>query len=283
MTEKTNLPATMSQTTSLFPSREQWSMIQEQAKVLVKTGMLPETIKRPEQAIAIMLKGRELDVPPLQAFSQINVIKGKPTLSPELMLGLIYQRVPGTVIHYEQNDDKACRIKVTRPGHQPQEFGFSMEDAKTAGLSTKHNWKTYPRAMLRSRAISEMARALFPDAVSGCGYTAEEISPDSTVNEEGDIIKIDPALQQPVRETQSFDGPEVQTDANAQKGLSDSQLAELGDLIKSAGWSRDDARKVCESAWGVKSSIDLDDNQYQLLCGTLKQGKTADEVLKELV
>jgi len=281
MTEKTNLPATMSQTTSLFPSQEQWGVIADQANMLVKTGFLPSAIKKPEQAVAIMLKGRELGLPPMQAFSQINVIQGKPALNPEGMLALIYRNVPGTVVRYVQNDEKACVMEVTRPGHQAETFSFTMKDAGQAGLSGKDNWKKYPRAMLRSRCVSEMARALFPDAIAGCSYTPEELDPDAQVTETCEPIQI--RADGAVVETESFDGPEVQTDANAQKGLTDSQLAELGDLIKSAGWSRDDARKVCESAWGVKSSIDLDDNQYQLLCGTLKQGKTAAEVLEGLV
>jgi len=42
-------------------------------------------------------------------------------------------------------------------------------------LANKDNWKKYPKAMLRARAVSEMARTLFPDIIAGCGHTPDEI------------------------------------------------------------------------------------------------------------
>lgn len=167
----TNLPAEI----ELFPSTETWGLMKQQASVLVQGGFLPHSIKTPEQAISIMLAGRELGIPPMEAFSSISVIKGKPTKSPELMLKLILRMFPTTKITYKVMNNEKCEMVVTRPGQEPQEFCFSMADAKQAGLASKDNWKNYTRAMLRSRCIGEMARALFPDAISGSSYTPEEI------------------------------------------------------------------------------------------------------------
>jgi len=38
-----------------------WAVMREQADTLVKTGFLPAAIKNAEQAVAIILTGRELD------------------------------------------------------------------------------------------------------------------------------------------------------------------------------------------------------------------------------
>lgn len=165
-----------------------WAIIREQAGVLVKSGFLPPGINTPEKAIAIMIKGVELGIPPMQAFSHIYIISGKPGMSAELMFSLILRAIPNLTFHYKKRDDTACIIVATRPGGKPEEFSFTMEDAKKAGLLSNQTWSKYPRAMLRSRCISEMARTLFPDLLMGCSYTPEELG--AVVSEDGTVIDI---------------------------------------------------------------------------------------------
>lgn len=164
-----------------------WQQMLSQAKTLVMSGLLPNSIKTPEQAVVIMLKGREMGMPPMQAFNHINVIQGKPTLSSEAMLAQIQKVHPRAKVEYEKLDSDGCTIVATRPGHKPVRISFTMEDAKKAGLAGKDNWHKFPRAMLRSRCISEMARSVFPDALMGASYTPEELAPDLPVNEDGEV------------------------------------------------------------------------------------------------
>lgn len=51
---------------------------------------------------------------------------------------------------------------------------WDMKRAQTAGLSGKNVWKSYPRAMLRARVISEAVRTLRPGVMSGM-YSTEEV------------------------------------------------------------------------------------------------------------
>jgi len=185
----------MSQLQSIDVAPQTWGVMREQASMLVKSGFLPSSVKSPEQAVAIMLKGREIGIPAMQAFSQINVIQGKPTVSAELMMALIYRAFPTAKIDFDKLDNDGCVIKAARPGGKQQTFSFSMDDAKAAGLTSKDNWKKYARAMLRSRAVSEMARSLFPDAIMGCSYTPEEMG--ATVNDQGEVISIVPEVSEP--------------------------------------------------------------------------------------
>lgn len=187
-----------------------WNQMQSQANILVKSGFLPNTIKRPEQAMAIMQKGAELGIPPMQAFSHIHIISGKPTMSAELMMSQIYKLCPGAVINYVENDSEACIIEATRPGHKPTTFKFTMEDAKTAQLLSNPTWKKYARAMLRSRCVSEMARSLFPDCLSGVSYTAEELG--APVNEDGEVLEVEATVTQ-------FKPDEIYTGADHQKHI----------------------------------------------------------------
>lgn len=174
-----------------------WDMMKDQADTLVRSGFLPYSIKKPEQAIAIMLKGRELGIPAMQAFSHIHIIQGKPTISAELMLALIYKNCPDAKIEYVRYEDDGCHIRATRPGHEPALFKFDHTDAKNAQLLGKDNWQKYARAMYRSRCISEMARSVFPDCLMGCSYTPEELNPDVRVDEEGHIIDVTPITAAP--------------------------------------------------------------------------------------
>jgi hypothetical protein len=169
---------------------DQWQTLQQQATILVKSGMLPSSIKTPEQAITIAIKAHELGIPMMQGFAGINIIQGRPTISPELMLALIYQRVQGAYIHFVKLGDDECIIEAARPNGPRHTFKFTMDDAKRAQLDQKDNWRKWPRAMLRSRTVSEMARTIFPDAVAGCSYTPDEINPDITINQDGGFVAI---------------------------------------------------------------------------------------------
>lgn len=182
-------------------------MMKDLAIMAIKSGLLPTSIKLPEQAMIIMLKGRELGIPPMQAFSSIAVVNGKPTMSAELMLSKIYQAVPGAIVDYVSTNEIECVINAKRPGGKVARFSFSLEDAKRAGLLNKGTWAAYPAAMLRARCISAMARAMFPDALSGVVYTAEELG--AEVDADGHVIEIPnerlaeaapaPAVSQPVQ------------------------------------------------------------------------------------
>jgi hypothetical protein len=163
---------------------EQWQLMREQAGVFIQSGMLPAHIKSPEQAIVIMLKGRELGLPPLYALSTIGVINGKPVVAAEVMAALVYRRHGDQALRIVQSDARACTIEYRRRGWgEPQTYSFSIEDAHRAGLLMGNAWQKYPAAMLRARCISAVARMAFPDAISGV-YTPEELGGAVQVMEE---------------------------------------------------------------------------------------------------
>lgn len=169
-----------------FPSVQEFNTMKEMGQMAIKSGFLPAAIKTPEQAVVIMLKGRELGIGPMEAFSKISVIQGKPTIDAELMLSLIYRKVPGAVVNFLKTDDKECEIEAKRPGGKFAKFKFTWDDAVRAKLTNKQNWQTYPTAMVRARCISAMARAIFPDALSGASYTPEELGAET--DDEGNVI-----------------------------------------------------------------------------------------------
>lgn len=188
----------------VLPSGQVWGVMKQQAAELIKSNYLPAHIKTPEQAMMIILKGRECGVPPIQSMSQIAVIQGKPTQSAELMLAMILSKFPKTRISYPERSSKVCSLKVQRPGCDWSTFTYTIEDAQAAGLLGKDSWKKYPRAMLHARCVSEMARSLFPDAISGISYTPEELG--AEVNDEGEVITIETQTKTKP-ETEKLDTP----------------------------------------------------------------------------
>ena len=185
---------------SNLPTHIELATMKELASLLVKSGLLPQAIKTPEQAIVIILKAKELNVPPIQAFSSISVVQGRPTISAELMLSLIYKNVPGAIVNFLTTNSEECIIEAKRPGGNITKFRFGMDDARAAGLIDKAPWRAYPASMLRARCISAMAKAIFPDALSGCVYTPEEIG--ASVDGDGNVIETIPLpIEQAAKES----------------------------------------------------------------------------------
>lgn len=173
LVERTGRPMTIG-----FPTDLEWQTIVNMAGPLVKSGLLPKAVDTEAKAVAIMLKGRELGLPPMYALSNINVIQGKPVCNAELMLAIIYRDLGSQVILNETPEGerhKRCVLSYTRPGWpERKRHEFTWDDAVKAGLTGKDSWKGYPDAMLRARCISAVARMAFPDLIGGL-YTQEEI------------------------------------------------------------------------------------------------------------
>lgn len=184
MTEKDNSLAIQTNENAIT----EWHVMREQAQMLVKTGFLPDSIKTAEQAVAIMLTGKELGIPSMQALRGINVIKGNPTLKPELMLALCIRRVAGFAFKWGVCNEKTATFMCQRAGMpEPYTSTFTIADAQRAGLLAKEGfaWKNYPGNMLRWRAVGNALHAVCPDVIVGI-YTPEEMG--AAVNAEGDLV-----------------------------------------------------------------------------------------------
>ena len=173
-----------------------YTELQQMSVTACKSGLMPHGMT-PEKFMIIAMKGAELGLPILQSIYSINVINNKPAISAELMLALIYNRVPSAKVTFIETTDSVCTIEAQRtPNDKVSPFTFSMVEAQTAGLLNKESWKKYPAAMLRARCISAMARAIFPDALMGASYTPEELGNDVEIEEDGEPVVIEKTNQQ---------------------------------------------------------------------------------------
>ena len=180
---------------SSLPDKDEWGTIFGMAQQLVPTGFLPKAVDTPQKAAAIMLKGRELGIPPMYSLSNIAVIQGKPTANAELMLALVKRAYGRDVIWMERSTPEVAKIGYLIHG-KPKYYEFTIDMAKKAGLLSNQTWTKYPDAMLRARAISAVCRMEFPEVIGGL-YSPGELGEEVRVDEStGEVVSVDDAPKQ---------------------------------------------------------------------------------------
>jgi len=172
------------------PTLQTWQVIENIAPALYKARLFG--VSNPEQAMAIMLKGYEIGLGLTAAFEFIQVIGGRPSLSPRGCLALVQRDPACKRIMIEDKRDKdgnptACRVTMERNNGFSYTVEFTMGDARRAGLVKEHGgWEKYPANMLRWRAVGFCADVVFPDVIGGL-KRADELGADLTP--EGDVLE----------------------------------------------------------------------------------------------
>jgi hypothetical protein len=163
------------------------------AKELCTTGFLPQAIKTPAQAVAIILTGRELGLPPMQSLRSICIIQGKPELSADLQLSIFHR--DGGRSKWLTLTATEAKLLLKHPNGDEHTEVFTMEDAKRAGLAAGVNWQKYPKAMLRSRAITAGLKSIGFEPLTGA-YAPGEIGGPEVVEGEPGTVTVEPPLGQ---------------------------------------------------------------------------------------
>lgn len=167
---------------------DNWQVLQQKALTLIRSGFLPKAIDTPEKALAIIITGKELGVPMMEALRGINIIMGKPSVSGQLMLALA--RRTGELENFKvSSDEDGATCVVKRKGEDEHTSTFTKQNAVDMQLFTRNsdNYTKQPQVMFKWRAISQALRFTFPDAIAGL-YTKEEMAPERvTVDGDGDM------------------------------------------------------------------------------------------------
>ena len=148
----------------------------EFSKLVASSALLPQSLRgRPEDVFVIVVSGHELGLSPMQAIRSISVIQGKPVLDAALMVALVKrQRDVCEYFTMVESTPQRATYETKRAGEPaPTRMTFTIEEAKAAGLANKDNWQKHTAAMLRARASSALARAVYPDLVLGVYETDE--------------------------------------------------------------------------------------------------------------
>lgn len=177
----------------------------------VRDGVSPKDVEAiAARAFLITETGGMLGIHPIAALQGVQVIEGKPTLSPALMQTLVRRaghrfriRIDGTVAG---GDIAAVATIVRSDDPEPFTCRWDLERAVRAGLcsvevrdgvtsvrarSSRDDampWEKYTEAMLKARATSEVCRDAAGDVLMGAHYTPEEMG--AAVNADGEFVDL---------------------------------------------------------------------------------------------
>lgn len=158
-----------------------WDSELKGAQYLVRSGLVPKDIKTAESALFVILTGRDMGLSPVQSLRGIRPIQGKIELSADLQLGLFHRG--GGKSQWVELSEKIATLKLLAPWSIEAHLStFSIEDAKRAQLLSNATWLKYPKAMLRSRAITQGLKDI--GFILGAGvYAPGELGGNAIVDE----------------------------------------------------------------------------------------------------
>lgn len=239
-----NLPATRSET---LPERLEYS------RALAVSNLLPAQYRgKPENVLYAIEFGRSLGIEPIAAINGVHIIEGKPSASAGLISALV-RRAGHRLRVWIERDARGALVgavaTIVRTDDPDFEFRsvWTLERASAAGLTGKQVWKNYPEAMLKARAIAEVAREACEEELSGVAYTPEELG--AEVNADGSVV-VTTAAARPNTPGQTIRGAVTPTNppatngaapetsepaATAERMISPTQMKKMAAAMRDAG------------------------------------------------
>jgi hypothetical protein len=186
------------------------------AQLLADADLLPrQFVGRPANVLYAVEYGRTLGITPVAAITGIHVIEGKPSASSGLIGALV--RKAGHKLRVKSDGLSWATAQIVRADDPDftYECTWNLQRAEQAGLlqikdgkpfardrnGKPATWEKYTAAMLKARAITEVARDACEDVLFGLHYTPEELG--AQVNAEGEPVE---AEVQQLRRVQPGDG-----------------------------------------------------------------------------
>lgn len=233
------------------------------ADAVAKSGLFG--VKTPEAALTLMLIAQEEGTGVAAACRDFHVIEGRPALKVDAMLARFHKA--GGAVEWERLDDQAAIAIFIAPHGKPLKLDWTIERAKTAGLVRNNRdgspgmWMKYPRAMLRSRLVSEGIRTVAPETIVGV-YTVEELRDepelrDVTPPRDAATVELSRKTEQEIIDVETGEIL-ADADAPAAQTLSESELVDHKSAIDAAS-TLQELKKA--HARGYKRAFELHDHE----------------------
>ena len=236
-------------TTELVPMDQ----LQQMAGAFAKSGMFGA--KTPEQCMALLLLAHAEGIHPAIAMRDFDLIQGRPAKKAEAMHRSFL--AAGGSVEWHALDDTQADATFSHPQGGTARIKWDMKRVEQAKIANEAMYKKYPRAMLRSRCISEGCRTVFPAATSG-------------LYEPGEVAGFTPA--------KDMGNAEVIAEKPSQLGHSAERDSELEALCKKIGRSP----KFYLNRSGVDSASKMSDEDYSACIAAIKAKIAAQPTPEEL-
>jgi hypothetical protein len=143
-------------------------------KTLAASGYFSDTRDAAQAAVKV-LAGQELGLGPIASMTGIYIVKGRVTMSANLMAAQI-KRSGRYNYRVTTMTNDAVVVEFYEGGQSIGVSSYTADDAKAAGLwGSSDPWKKSPRNMLFARAMSNGAKWFCPDIFAGPVYTPDEM------------------------------------------------------------------------------------------------------------
>ena len=206
------------------------------ANLYAESTLLPEAYrKKPADIFVAVTLGQSVGLSPIQSLAEINVIKGKPTMSATLIAAQVRRAGHKLRIEVEETPGKECAICTIIRRDDPEHPFVSKRDrawAQRMGLLNNSNYIKQPATMLKKRAITDCARDACSEALCGIDYTPDEMSDfdevEATVEEHEEPTKSPNVVEAEIVEEKQEQPHAVPLATQEQRDQSLAMLAEAG-------------------------------------------------------
>lgn len=218
-------------------------------EVLAQSGFFADSRGAAQAAVKVMA-GAELGLGPVASMTGIYIVKGRVTLSANLIAAAI-KRHPAYTYRVREHTTEKCVIEFLEDGESVGESVFTLEDAKTAGLAGGENYKKFAKNMLFARALSNGAKWYCPDVFGGSPtYTPDELGAEID-GETGEVIDVATIA------VEEMPPPEQSSEPEVTETLSNGPEADAALLQKT------------ETALGYMLGVDAKDGNVRAVLGQL--------------
>ena len=155
------------------------------AKLASQGDIIPEAYRnKPANILVAVGFGAAMGLSYADSLYRINVIKGKPTMSAELIASQV--RKAGHKLRiYKDETHESVKAVIIRKDDPEFEFSAIRDKAWATkmGLANRENYQRQPMTMLTWRAITAVAREACPEALYGVAYSPDELDDMPVVSE----------------------------------------------------------------------------------------------------
>lgn len=148
---------------------------------IMRSGLAPKDCKTTADLVIRAQYGMSVGLSFMQAIQCVANVNGRPSLWGHQVLGLITasgkcKSWTETIIGTDPTKDDYTVIITTerRDVEGVRVVEFSTAEARRANLMNKDLYKTYPKDMIRHRAVARAAKQVYADILSGLGVAEEE-------------------------------------------------------------------------------------------------------------
>ena len=155
------------------------------AKLASQGDIIPEAYRnKPANILVAVGFGAAMGLSYADSLYRINVIKGKPTMSAELIASQV--RKAGHKLRiYKDEEHVSVKASIFRKDDPEFEFSAVRDKAwaQKMGLANRENYQRQPMTMLTWRAITAVAREACPEALYGVAYSPDELDDMPVISE----------------------------------------------------------------------------------------------------